>query len=130
MRSPIENPGDSHAGRAESDRACSRGSRPSGRKYGQAQPAPAQRRGASDDQLTGATHDPITLTKGGSNCTIKTRTRCGITGSAANSVMRLRRVQDDAFAEKVKAGAAVHLALDHLKSYVESGRMGDHVRPV
>ena len=41
-------------------------------------------------------------------------------GSAANSVIRLRRVQDDAFAEKVKAGAAVHLALDHLVSYLES----------
>ncbi len=27
---------------------------------------------------------------------------------------RLRRVQDDALAEKVEAGAAVHLALDHL----------------
>jgi len=43
-----------------------------------------------------------------------------ISGSAANSVIRLRRVQDDAFAEKVKAGAAVHLALDHLVSYLES----------
>src|SRR5205085_10954191 len=27
---------------------------------------------------------------------------------------RLRRVQDDAFAEQVEAGAAVHLALEHL----------------
>src|SRR5690349_19551248 len=35
-------------------------------------------------------------------------------GSAANSVIPLRWVQDDAFAEQVEAGAAVHLAFDHL----------------
>ena len=37
-------------------------------------------------------------------------------GSAASFVMRLRRVHDDVFAEQVEAGAAVHLALDHLLS--------------
>jgi hypothetical protein len=37
-------------------------------------------------------------------------------GSAASFVIRLRRVHDDALAEQVEAGAAVHLALDHLKS--------------
>jgi hypothetical protein len=31
-------------------------------------------------------------------------------GSAADFVIWLRRVQDDAFAEQVEAGAAVHLA--------------------
>src|SRR6185437_11808653 len=35
-------------------------------------------------------------------------------GSAADYVIWLRRVQDDAFAEQVEAGAAVHLAFDHL----------------
>src|SRR5262249_41537582 len=35
-------------------------------------------------------------------------------GSAASFVIPLRRVQEDALAERVEAGAAVHLALDHL----------------
>ncbi len=35
-------------------------------------------------------------------------------------------VEDDAFAQEGKAGAAVHLAFDHLVSYVESdGKIGD-----
>ena len=37
-------------------------------------------------------------------------------GSAANFVIPVTLGQDDALAEQVEAGAAVHLALDHLKS--------------
>src|SRR6185312_877344 len=37
-----------------------------------------------------------------------------LNGSATSFVIPLRRVQDDAFAEQVEAGAAVHLAFDHL----------------
>src|SRR5690349_20905047 len=43
-------------------------------------------------------------------------------GSAANSVILLRRVQDVAFAEQVEAGAAVHLAFDH--RYLSGGALG------
>jgi hypothetical protein len=53
------------------------------------------------------------------------------TGSGPLSVIELALSscgEQDAFAEQVEFGSAVHLSFDHFKSYVESDRRDDHAR--